>query len=77
MAPAIPPVPTSYPASVSTIPVALPGGAVILSMSVRLNITHAYVGDVVAVLKAQMAKCLTWMQCLIELITPVLILLMP
>ena len=54
--PAIPPVPTSYPASVSTIPVALPGGAVILSMSVRLNITHAYVGDVVAVLKAPNGK---------------------
>ncbi len=54
--PAIPPVPASYPASVSTIPVALPAGAAILSMSVRLNITHAYVGDVVAVLKAPNGK---------------------
>jgi subtilisin-like proprotein convertase family protein len=54
--PAIPPVPASYPASVSTIPVALPAGATILSMSVKLNITHAYVGDVVAVLKAPNGK---------------------
>ena len=54
--PAIPPVPASYPASVSTIPVALPAGASILNMSVKLNITHAYVGDVVAVLKAPNGK---------------------
>jgi subtilisin-like proprotein convertase family protein len=51
--PAIPPVPTSYPASVSNITVSgIPAGATITGVRARLNITHAYVGDCVIALKA-------------------------
>jgi subtilisin-like proprotein convertase family protein len=45
--PALPPT-----AAVSTIPVNLPATAAITNIKVTMNITHAYVGDVVAVLKA-------------------------
>jgi subtilisin-like proprotein convertase family protein len=51
--PTIPPVPTSYPASVSNITVSgIPAGATITGVRARFNITHAYVGDCVMALKA-------------------------
>ncbi|MGG9961781.1 M36 family metallopeptidase [Ferruginibacter sp. SUN106] len=51
--PAIPPVPTTYPATTSTITVAgIPAGATIANIRAKFNITHAYVGDLVMVLKA-------------------------
>ena len=50
--PTIPPVPATYPATTSTIPVALPVGAVISSMSVKLNATAIALSDLVIALKA-------------------------
>ena len=51
--PTIPPVPTSYPAVVSNITVSgIPVGATIANVRARLNITHAWVSDLVIALKA-------------------------
>ncbi len=51
--PTIPPVPTSYPAIVSNITASgIPVGATIANVRVRLNITHAWVSDLVIALKA-------------------------
>ena len=51
--PTIPPVPTSYPAVVSNITASgVPVGATIANVRVRLNITHAWVSDLVIALKA-------------------------
>ncbi len=51
--PAIPPVPTSYPATSSNITVSgIPAGATIANVRARFNITHAYVSDMVIALKA-------------------------
>ncbi len=51
--PTIPPVPTSYPAVVSNITASgIPVGATIANVRVRLNITHAWVSDLVIALKA-------------------------
>ena len=51
--PAIPPVPTSYPATVSNITVAgIPAGATVTAVRARFNITHAWVSDLVMALKA-------------------------
>lgn len=45
--------PGPYVGGTSTIPVSgIPGTAIITKVSVKLNVTHAYVGDIVAVLKA-------------------------
>ena len=51
--PAIPPVPTSYPATTSSITVAgIPAGATITGVRARFNVTHAWVSDLVIALKA-------------------------
>jgi subtilisin-like proprotein convertase family protein len=51
--PTIPPVPTSYPASVSNITVSgIPAGAIVTNVRAKFNVTHAYVGDLVMALKA-------------------------
>lgn len=51
--PTIPPVPASYPAVVSNITASgIPAGASIANVRARLNITHAWVSDLVIALKA-------------------------
>ncbi|MGC4101450.1 M36 family metallopeptidase [Ferruginibacter sp.] len=51
--PTIPPVPTTYPATSSNITVSgIPTNGTITNIRVKSNITHAYVGDLVMVLKA-------------------------
>ncbi len=51
--PAIPPVPTSYPATTSNITVSgIPTGATISNIRARINATHDWVSDLVIVLKA-------------------------
>lgn len=47
-----------YNPGVSNIAVSLPAGSVIAQLDVAMNITHAFVGDVIAVLKAPNGKIL-------------------
>ncbi|MBK7433389.1 MAG: M36 family metallopeptidase [Chitinophagaceae bacterium] len=51
--PTIPPVPASYPATSSNITVSgIPAGATVTGLRARMNITHAWVADLIIALKA-------------------------
>ncbi|MBK7433881.1 MAG: proprotein convertase P-domain-containing protein [Chitinophagaceae bacterium] len=51
--PGIPPVPVSYPATTSNITVSgIPAGATVTGVRAKLNVTHAWVSDLIMVLKA-------------------------